>query len=542
MTTVSNAGPATRTVGQQGGCADVIVVGGGHNGLVAACYLAGAGLDVLVLEAADALGGCTTGAALVAEAPGHTFCPGANDIITLRASTIVEDLSLARHGFRMVEVDPAYVALLPDGASVGFWRDHARTAADIRRFSARDADAYLELARIADAAAGAMVPMLTVNPTRPGGAAVRRAAGAAVRHPRAMAAVGALATTSAAEAIAERFTHPYTRAALAMLACFGPPISTDGSGTSLVLPALIARFGLARAAGGMQALPDALARCLAERGGRVRTSAPVASLVILEGATTGVVLESGETLRTSSVLCACDPRTTLTQLLPAGTLSRELRSRAEHIPASNEGAAHFKVDVALSGRLTLRAHQARRTDGLGLRRPGHLVGDYEQVQRAFADAAAGRLADPMPFVGIIASEADPTVAPEGMDTLYLWSGWTPQRPLVGWETLAGQAADALVRYAATVYDGIDSLQIGRHHEAWPELAARTRLPEGNILHVDGTLLRQGPLRPARGFGGYRTPVPGLYLTGAGTHPGGSVSGIPGQLAASVLVRDMVPAR
>jgi phytoene dehydrogenase-like protein len=523
------------------GRADVIVVGGGHNGLVAACYLAGAGLDVLVLEAAPVLGGCTTGAALVAGAPGHSFCPGANDIITLRASTIPADLELARHGFRMLDIDPAYVALLEDGTSIGFWRDYTRTASEIRRFSPRDATAYMDLARIADGAAAAMIPLLLSNPTRLGRATLRSVTGAALRHPRALAAVAALAATSAAEAIEERFTHENVRAAMALLACFGPPINTDGSGTSLVLPALIKRFGLARAAGGMQALPDALARCLDERGGRARVSAPVAALTVSSGgAVTGVVLESGEEITARSVLGACDPRTTLTRLLPAGTLSRELQTRADHIPTANEGAAHFKIDVALSGRLSLPTHQTARSDDLDLRIPGHLVGSFDQVRAAFTDAAAGRLADPMPFVGIIATGADPSLAPEGMDTLYVWSGWTPQHPLESWDTLVWKAADAMLTHAGRFYDGVAELEIGRHAEAWPEMAARTRLPDGNILHVDGGLLRQGPLRPARGFGGYRTPVPGLYLTGAGTHPGGSVSGIPGQLAAKVLVRDMVP--
>jgi phytoene dehydrogenase-like protein len=144
----------------------------------------------------------------------------------------------------------------------------------------------------------------------------------------------------------------------------------------------------------------------------------------------------------------------------------------------------------------------------------------------------------MPFVGLVSTEADSSLAPAGQDTLYLWSGWTPHDPPEGWAGLAEPAGQALIDHAALFYDGVEQLEIGRHVEAWPELARRTRVPDGNILHVDGTLLRQGPLRPALGFGGYRTPVPGLYLTGAGTHPGGSVSGIPGQLAARVVLGDL----
>ena len=518
--------------------ADVIVVGAGHNGLVAACYLAKAGHDVLVLEAAEAIGGCTTGGAVVEGAPDHMFSPGANDIITMRASTIEADLQLARHGFTQIEIDPVYVALGPEGTSIAFWRDPARAAEEMRRYSRSDADAYLELARIGEAAAGAMVPALTMNPARPPTGSLRRIAGTVARNPREMAIVASLATASAAQVIEERFRHPVVKSAMAMLAAFGGPIQLDGSGVNLVVPALVKRFGLGRPVGGMGSLPSALERCLTASGGRVRTSAPVESLLTSGGGVAGVRLAGGEEIRSRAVLTACDPRTALTELLPAGTLPSRLETRARHIPTLNAGAAHLKVDVALKGRLTLPAHQARRSDELDLRVPGHLIGSYEEILGAYVGAGQGKLANPMPFVGIIAAAADPSLAPEGEDTLYVWSGWTPLRPHESWDALAGRAAAELLEHASLYYEGIEDLEIGRAVEAWPDLAGRTRVPDGNIMHVDGGLLRQGPLRPALGLGGYRTPVQGLFLTGAGTHPGGSVSGIPGQLAAEVVIEDL----
>ena len=148
--------------------------------------------------------------------------------------------------------------------------------------------------------------------------------------------------------------------------------------------------------------------------------------------------------------------------------------------------------------------------------PGHLVGSYDEILGAYVGSELGRLADPMPFVGIIATAADPSLAPEGEDTLYVWSGWTPLRPHESWDTLADRAGRELVEHASLYYEGIEGLEIGRSIEAWPQLAERTRVPDGNIMHVDSGLLRQGPLRPALGLGGYRTPVEGLFLTGAGT--------------------------
>lgn len=182
------------------------------------------------------------------------------------------------------------------------------------------------------------------------------------------------------------------------------------------------------------------------------------------------------------VLAACDPRQTLTRLLPAGTLPQPLQARADGIPTQSLRSGHLKVDMAFRGRLSQ--------------------------------------------------------APEGQDTAYLWSGLAPANPPEGWETLAKTAGQQMVSRAAGFYEGIEGLEIGRSVESPLELAARTRVPDGNPYHVDMAMLRSGPLRPALGFGGYRTPVPGLYLTGAGTHPGPAVSGIPGRLAAQTMLQDL----
>ena len=193
----------------------------------------------------------------------------------MRASTIEDDLQLAEHGFTQIEIDPIYVALGPEGTSVAFWRDPARAAEEMRRYSRADADAYLELARIGEAAAGAMVPGLTMNPARPAAAALRRIAGTVARHPKEMAAVATLATASAAPAIEERFSHPVVKSAMAMLAAFGGPIQLDGTGVNLVVPALVKRFGLGRPVGGMGTsprcapeLPRSLRRTRSDAGAR----------------------------------------------------------------------------------------------------------------------------------------------------------------------------------------------------------------------------------------------------------------------------------
>ena len=153
-------------------------------------------------------------------------------------------------------------------------------------------------------------------------------------------------------------------------------------------------------------------------------------------------------------------------------------------------------------------------------------------------ATSGRLPDPMPFDAVLPTGPDPSRGPMARTRLYLWVGWAPRNPPEGWGALAERAGQAMVDAASVYIDGIDELEIGRWVESWPVLEERTRVPDGNPYYVDLLFSRNGPLRPARGLGGYTTPVEGLLITGGGTHPGPSVSGIPGQIAARKLLSVM----
>ena len=523
----------------EGAGSDVIVIGAGHNGLVAACYLAKAGHDVLVVEAADQAGGCTTtSTTLILGAPEHRISPCAVDFCLIRASGVVADLDLARFGYREVEVDPQYLSLDPEGASIAFWRNPRRTADEIAKFSRADASAFLDLARGVDAATAVLKPLMLAHPTRPAPRHLASAAAAAARHPRAVALLGNLTRASAAEVIDERFTHPMVRGPLAVLAGGGGPITVEGTGFFLVFWGFLSRFGLSRLVGGSQGLPDALQRCLEAHRGRVRTGSPVARLIMDGPRVTGVCLASGEELRARAVVASCDPRTTLTDLLPADALPPRLQARARHIPTKTMGAGFLKVDLALSGRLEFSRAERWRGDGVDLRVPALLAGSFEDLCRAYQEAGTGILSATAPFAGLITTGVDPSLAPAGQDVVYLWTNAAPTHPREPWEVIRERAGQDLVDFAARWYEGIEKHEIGRFVEAMPQLRDRIRATDGNALHVDITPFRSGPLRPALGFGGYRTPVPGLFLTGAGTHPGPTVSGIPGRLAAVVVDRSL----
>jgi phytoene dehydrogenase-like protein len=289
--------------------------------------------------------------------------------------------------------------------------------------------------------------------------------------------------------------------------------------------------------GGTGALTDALARCLVASGGRIRTGAAVAAINVRDGRATGVTLDTGEALNARRVLAACHPKRTLQDLLPAGTLDHRSQTRVRHIPTDSQHASSFKVDVALSGRLELPRHQAWRRDEVDLRQPVVCWAGFEEHVRAWEACARGELPRPLAGCAIIPTGLDPSQAPAGQDSFWWWTGIAPAHPHQPWGTLGPQAADELLAQAAVYYDGLEAFEIARAVNTPATLAERFNVPDGNVYHVDTTSLRFGPMRPAPGLGGYRTPVDGLYLTGAGTHPVAGICGLPGRLAARTMLRE-----
>ncbi len=522
---------------------DVIVVGAGHNGLIAACYLARAGMSVLVLEAHGTVGGLTSTAEMLPEAPGHIINEGGIQASQLRATTIVGDLELeSRFGLRQRVLDPAHVQLGLDGESFAVWADPRRTADEIRRLSVRDAKAWIEFSRVADAAIEISLPFMQTNPIRPEPKKLARALRETVRHRRCLRELAPWLWSSHAEIVNTRFEHPLVRGLFGAGLAYSH-LEDDCTGLiGVIYMGLLHRYGVSMFEGGTGALPNALVRCLLDGGGEVRTSTPVEQLLIDSGPrVVGVRVESGEEFRARTVLTACNVKTALTRLLPAGVLAPTMAERVSQIPTARTGAATFKLDVAVKGKLTLRRHDRWRGDGLDLRLPCNSLHTIPQTIAAFEACQRGELPDPIPGLAQITTALDPAMAPAGHDTMWFWTGLTPARPIESWETLRDRAADRIVQDLGQFYEGIEELEIGRRALAAPDLERRFWALDGNVYHVDPLPFRSGPLRPALGLGGYRTPVEGLFLTASGTHPAAGISGMPGQNAARTLIRHVKPA-
>ncbi|HTK61472.1 MAG TPA: NAD(P)/FAD-dependent oxidoreductase [Pseudonocardia sp.] len=516
-----------------------MVIGGGHNGLVAANYLADTGLSVTVLEANPHVGGMTSCHRPIAAAPEHLINSYSVDAFFWDAFPPSKELQLERYGLRRNVIDPGHVYLGPEGESIAFWVDPARTAEEIAHFSRADARAYLEFARMLDGFADMAFAMAVTNPTRPEPAAVRQLLRAAAKSRKDLRDIASMVASSITEIASERFEHQVVRDAIHATCGSTIPNNQSGSGVAFLWMATMHRFACERPVGGVQAIPDALTRRLQQRGGSVHCGTMVREILLSNDRAVGARLVDGRDITARiAVLAACDPRQTLERLLPAGTLSSTNEARVRAIPTSNLNYGQAKVDIALSGRLQLSRHQKWRRDDLDLRKPSHTIGTEASMERTFARAAAGQLAHDGEWSiwPVIPTAMDPSQAPDGQDTLYLYVAVAPHQPQGGWESVKEDFGRSVAAQAAQYYDGIEELEIGRQVLTNDDFGDRVHATGGNITHVDMTLGRAGPLRPARGFGGYRTPVDGLFLTGAGTHPGGGITGGPGYAAARELLR------
>ena len=515
----------------------VVIIGAGHNGLVAAFYLARAGYKPVVIERRPMVGG----AAVTEEiAPGHHVPALAHATGPLRPS-IVRDMQLARR-VEILRPDPRLVALSPDGRALVFSHDEARTVEALRAHAPEDAARYAEYCSVMRRLGAFLLPILERTPPSldGGGAAEMWELLKTGRRFRALGRRDAFRLLrwmpmAVADLLGEWFTSDLLQGALAARAIFGAAAGPWSAGTGAAL-LMSAAFDAAPGGssvtvkGGPGALTRAMADAAREAGATIKVDADVTRVVVRDGRAVGVTLADGSEIAAGAVVSNADPNRTLLQLVDPGELDPGFLQRIRNYRIRGTAA---KVNLTLTG-LPQFVGVANPADLHGRLHIGPSV-DY--LEQAFDASKYGRLSSE-PYLDVaIPSLLDPSLCPPGRHVMSIHVQFAPYK-LAGradWDSLRDQLAATVVRTLETYAPGTGSLIEHRQVLTPVDLEATYGLTGGHILHGEPALDQLFTMRPVLGWAQYRTPIEGLFLCGAGTHPGGGVTGAPGRNAAREIV-------
>jgi phytoene dehydrogenase-like protein len=526
---------------------DALVIGGGHNGLVSAAYLARSGARTLVLEGRGSLGGAATTESPWEDAP-HLRVTRLSYVMSLMPPTIVRELDLARHGYKVHPMGPYYQAF-PEGGSLTIYEDDpARTHEQLARWSKKDAAAWPKWNAWLEGIAEVLGPLLTQVPPnigshRPGD--LLDLAKLAWRQRditvRTTADVTRLLTMSIADLLDDWFESPQIKGALAVNGVIGTWAGPYEPGTAYVMAhhsigdvgdGQLGSWGYPE--GGMGAVSEAIARSARSFGAEIRTNARVSRLLIRNGAVLGAVLEDGEEIHAPLVVTTLHPKIAFLDQIPRYELPDDFVSDIEHWKTRS---GVVKINLALA---ELPNFTADPSSGLAEHHTGsvEMAPTMPYTEAAFQDARAGRPAL-MPFSdGVIPTTLDTTLNPDGTHIMSLFTQWVPAEWSAAPHTEELDAyADRLIDLYDQVAPGFKSSITHRDIVGPHEMEQEYGLIGGNIFHGELSLEQLFHMRPAPGYADYRTPIAGLYNGGSGTHAGGGVCGIPGWQAARAALAD-----
>ena len=518
---------------------DVIIIGGGHNGLATAALLAKAGKKVLVLERRDVVGG----AAVTEEIhPGFKISALAHTAGPVRAS-LVRDLGLA---LQTVEPEPRVFAPQPDGRALCLYGDPGKSAASIGAFSAKDAAAYPKFHETLTRVASAIESLLeTTPPDIENTPKVRDAwpMGKVGLKVRALGRDDAYSLLrwgpmAVADFANEWFETEALRAVIAARGITGIAQGPWSGGTTATLLLQAAANGGNGAGstvfvkGGIGAVSEALAAAAKKHGATIRTGAEVARLTTKDGRVTGVVLANGEELPAKAVASGTDPQRTLLRLLDPALLDPEDLRRIRNYQQNGMAS---KVNLALNGLPTFKASKNPEE----LKGRIHIGPSLDDLERAYDFSKYGDFSK-TPYLDVtIPSLTDPSLAPSGRHVMSIYVQWTPYKLRSGtWDARREELGDAVVKHLETYAPGLSSLIAHRQVLTPLDLEKTYGLTGGHPSHGEPSLNQLFTMRPALGWAQYRSRIPGLYLCGAGTHPGGGVTGGSGANAAREILRDL----
>jgi phytoene dehydrogenase-like protein len=520
---------------------DAIIIGGGHNGLVTAAYLARAGRKVLVLERRELLGGCAVTEEIW---PGYRVSTAAY-LTSLMQERIVDELELPRYGYTVDAKDPAFFSVFPDGRHLFMWQDRARTLAELARFSRHDAEVYPDyedqLERISHVVEGLLLTTPPPFPPQGIGDAIEylklagRMRGLSSRD---IVALVKIFTQSAAEFLDEWFESDEVKVTLATDGVIGANGGPRSPGTAYILlhhcmggvAGHRGLWGFVR--GGMGAVSEAIAASARAKGVEIRTEAPVARVLVRSGRAYGVVLENGEEIEGAQVASNLDPKLTFLRLLAESDLPAEFVDAIRHFRI--EGAS-CKINLGLSALPEFTAYPG--APGPQHRATMHICPNIDYVERAWDDAKYGRPSERPLLELTVPTMYDPSLAPPGKHIMGIFLQYAPYTLREGtWDELREPFGDRVISLIAEYAPNIRSIVEHRQVLSPLDLERRFGITGGNIFHGEMSLDQMFVMRPVAGWARYRTPVAGLFLCGSGAHPGGGVMGAPGYNCAREMLR------
>ncbi|MEM6401472.1 MAG: beta-carotene ketolase CrtO [Cyanobacteria bacterium P01_D01_bin.116] len=537
---------------------DVVIIGAGHNGLVCAAYLLKAGYTVALLEKRAVPGGAaTTEELLPKEAPGFKFNLCAIDHEFIHLGPVVEELELEKYGLEYLDCDPVVFCPHPDGKYFLGHKSLDKTCAEIARYSQRDAVKYKEFTEYWERALSAMIPMFNAPPK-----SILDIAGNydISKIKDLFSVIGSPSKTldfvrnmlaSGEDILNEWFDSEFLKAPLARLCAeLGAPPSQKTLAIGAIMMAMRHNPGMARPRGGTGALTQALVNCVTSKGGVILTEQHVEKVLIDDGKAVGVRVAGGKEYRAKeAVISNIDAKRLFIRMIDksdSDAADPDLHERLKRRIVNNNETI-LKIDLALNEPLCFEHHEHKDEYLVG----SILIADsVHHVEQAHSLCTLGQIPDENPSMyAVLPSYRDPSLAPPGKHTLWIeffapyqikdangtglnGTGWTDELK----NKVADRVIDKLADYAPNVKDAT----IARAVESPAELGERLGAYKGNYYHIDMTLDQMIFFRPLPEIANYKTPIEQLYLTGAGTHPGGSISGMPGRNCARVFLQNKQP--
>jgi phytoene dehydrogenase-like protein len=520
---------------------DAIVIGGGHNGLVNAAYLAKAGKKVLVLERRHVLGGAAVTEEII---PGFLFSE-CSYVVSLLRPEIIRELDLPRHGLEILPLDGTFSPML-NGDYLWRMNDHARSQREIRRHSRIDAEAYDEFSKMMTPMCRFVKPLLSMIPPDPTTLNPRdlKQLHFLMQRFRSLSSderytLIQLMTMSAADFLDQWFETDVLKSTMSASGIIGTFLGVRSPGTAYVLlhhymgeiDGAFRSWGFSR--GGTGAISNAIAAAAREAGVEIRTQVAVQKILVKDGRATGVVLKDGEEIYANVVSSSVDPHLTFEKFLEPSELPGDF---LEAVRRYKYRGSSGKVNIALDG---LPDFKAMPGSGPHLRGAISISPGIEYMERAYDDAKYGNFSR-RPYIDmVIPSLTDPSVAPPGKHVMSCFVQYAPYklRPGLNWdeqrEAFGNTVIDTISEYAPN----LKSIILNKQVLTPLDIERDFGLSEGNIFQGELSLEQLFFLRPVPGYAQFRTPIKNLYMCGSATHPGGGIMGAPGRLAALEILKD-----